>query len=86
MKKKVNEITVKQIYDLAYRGQEPFVSWKNDGFFATTNILTYLVRKQMEDSDEIGMIDIYMYLLHTKGLELYDLECCAEEFISQKKI
>ena len=85
MKKKVNEITVKQIYDLAYRGQEPFVSWKNDGFFATTNILTYLVRKQMEDSDEIGMIDIYMYLLHTKGLELYDLECCAEEFISQKK-
>lgn len=82
--KKVNEITVKQLYDVAYDEAKPFGSWKNGGYFAITNMLAYLLKKQLEDSDQIGIIDIYAYMLCKRGLGLDDVLFCSEKLVKPK--
>ncbi|MBE7074829.1 MAG: ATP-dependent Clp protease ATP-binding subunit [Clostridiales bacterium] len=79
--KKVNEITLKQLYEAAYGTHEPFVNYKNTGTFTVTNMLAYLLRREMEENNEIGALDIYAYLLYDNCLDLVDLEYCAEELM-----
>lgn len=83
MKRKTNELTLKQLYEISYGVSEPFVEWKNPGYFVSTNMLAYLVRKKIEDNNQIGVIDIFSYMLYEKGLDLDDLEYCFESLMQK---
>ena len=80
----MNKITLTELYNLAYNGQKPFNPKEKHPcnlFFA--NIVTYLADSISTNSDELGIIDVYLYYMHKLGYDLNDVYYCINKATEQ---
>lgn len=69
-----SNLTLKELYDIAYKEEPPFSEEKNAGCFFTCALIADLVERQVSNEDRIGIMDLYCHYLNKLNITLDDLD------------